>query len=143
MTRNLEDRTNECKEEIVREIIHSQKAPRAIGPYSQAVKTENMIYVSGQIPIDPETGELIGDSIETQTERVLRNLSAILEAGGSSLAMVVKTTVYLTDLKDFEAMNKVYSRFFDTMPPARATVGVSALPRGVAVEIEAIATRTT
>ncbi len=127
----------------MKEIIHSQKAPKAIGPYSQAVKIENMIYVSGQIPIDPDTGELIATGIEAQTERVLRNLSAILAEGGSSLAMVVKTTVYLTDLKNFEAMNKVYSQFFDKMPPARSTVGVSSLPRGAGVEIEAIAMRAT
>jgi len=122
----------------VKQIINSLKAPKAIGPYSQAVKAGNLIFVSGQIPIDPATGEIVGKSIEEQTERVLKNLSAILDEAGSSLGNVIKTTVYLTDLKNFEGMNKVYARFFEEMHPARATVGVTSLPKNVEVEIEAV-----
>jgi 2-iminobutanoate/2-iminopropanoate deaminase len=115
----------------VKQIINSLKAPKAIGPYSQAVKAGNLIFVSGQIPIDPATGE-------EQTEWFLKNLSAILDEAGSSLGNVIKTTVYLTDLKNFEGMNKVYARFFEEMHPARATVGVTSLPKNVEVEIEAV-----
>lgn len=122
----------------MKQIINSLKAPKAIGPYSQAVKAGNLIFVSGQIPIDPATGEIVGKSIEEQTERVLKNLSAILDEAGSSLGNVIKTTVYLTDLKNFEGMNKVYARFFEEMHPARATVGVTSLPKNVEVEIEAV-----
>ena len=122
----------------MKQIISTLKAPKAIGPYSQAVKMGKMIFVSGQIPIDPVTGEIVGQSIEEQVERVLTSLSAILVEAGSSLKDVVKTTVYLTDLKNFEGMNKVYARFFEGMHPARATVGVTSLPKGVIVEIDAI-----
>lgn len=123
-----------------KEAVSTGDAPAAIGPYSQAVRVGDTIHCSGQIPLDP-TGTEIPEGIEDQTEQVLRNLSAVLESAGSGLTDVVKTTVYLTDLGVFPAMNAVYERFFPGVPPARATVEVSALPRGVQVEIEAIAIR--
>ncbi len=120
--------------------IATGAAPGAIGPYSQAVRKGSFVFCSGQIPIDPSTGELIEGTIEDQTDRVLRNLSAVLEAAGSTLRDVVKTTVYLADMGDFAAMNEVYSRFFEADPaPARAAVEVAALPKGARVEIDAIA----
>ena len=113
-----------------------------MGPYAQAVAVGELVFTSGQIPLDPATGELVGGGIEAQTERVLDNLAAVLEAAGSSLARVVRTTVYLTDLALFAAMNQVYARRFPGVPlPARSTVEVSALPLGAAVEIDAIALR--
>ena len=123
--------------------IHSPDAPKAIGPYAQAVAVSapaRLVFCSGQIPIDPATGEVVapGD-IRAQTERVLNNLAAVLRAAGTSLAAVVKTTVYVTDLRELSAMNEVYARFFPDHPPSRATVEVAALPRGVLVEIDAIA----
>jgi 2-iminobutanoate/2-iminopropanoate deaminase len=124
---------------MVREIISTENAPGAIGPYSQAVKTGNLIFVSGQIPIDPTTGEFVSDEIEKQTEQVLQNLSAILEAAGSSLNNVVKTTVFLADMDDFSAMNEIYGRYFSEHKPARATVEAARLPRDSRVEIECIA----
>ncbi len=120
-------------------IIATPNAPAAIGPYSQAVRCRNLIFVSGQIPLDPKTGELVEGDTAVQTVRVLENLSAILNAAGSSFANVVKTTVYLKDLGDFAKMNEVYARYFSYAPPARATVEVSRLPRNVAVEIDLIA----
>ena len=125
----------------MKEIISTENAPGAIGPYSQAVKAGNMIFCSGQIPIDPKTGEFVSDDVAEQTEQVLRNLNAVLEAAGSSLNNVVKTTVFLADMNDFVAMNEVYARFFSENKPARATVQVSALPKGANVEIDAIAVR--
>lgn len=122
-----------------REVISTSGAPQAIGPYSQAVKAGNLVFVSGQIPIDPETGEVVGGGIEEQTARVLQNLQAILEAAGASLKDVVRTTVFLADLADFGKMNEVYGRFFPENPPARTTVQAAGLPRGVRVEIDAIA----
>jgi 2-iminobutanoate/2-iminopropanoate deaminase len=122
--------------------IVSPDAPKAIGPYSQAVETApgRLIFCSGQIPLDPATGEVVGaGDVRAQTERVLRNLAAVLAAGGASLADVVKTTIYLTDLQEFAAVNEVYARFFTATVPARATVGVAGLPRGVQVEIDAVA----
>jgi 2-iminobutanoate/2-iminopropanoate deaminase len=122
--------------------IHSTDAPKAIGPYSQAVETGGgrMIFCSGQIPLDPATGEVVGaGDVRAQTERVLRNLAAVLAAGGASLADVVKTTIYLTDLQEFAAVNEIYGRYFPGVAPARATVGVAGLPRGVQVEIDAVA----
>ena len=113
--------------------------PSAIGPYSQAIVAGEMVFVSGQIPLDPATGKLIEGSISVQTDRVMLNLKGILEAAGSSLEKVVKTTVFLTDLNDFEEMNKAYGTWFTNDPPARATVQVTRLPKGVAVEIDAIA----
>lgn len=123
----------------MKQIVATERAPRAIGPYSQAVIWQGLVFVSGQIPLDPLTGEMVEGDIAAQTERVLENLRAILEACGSSLDRVVKTTVYLADLNDFPQMNEVYARYFPSAPPARATVEVSRLPRGARVEIEAIA----
>ena len=120
-------------------IIATPAAPRAIGPYSQAIVHHGMAYLSGQIPLDPATGELVAGDITLQTERVLSNMAAVLEACGSSLGRVVKTTVFLQDLGEFAAMNAVYARFFETNPPARSTVQVARLPRDSRVEIECIA----
>ena len=120
-------------------VISTSKAPAAIGPYSQAVSWGGLIFVSGQIPLDPATGQVVGADAGAQTERVLKNLAAVLEAAGSSLGQVVKTTVYLRDLNDFAKVNEVYARFFGEQPPARATVEVARLPRDVSVEIEVIA----
>ena len=120
-------------------VISTSRAPAAIGPYSQAVSWGGLIFVSGQIPLDPATGQVVGDDAGAQTERVLKNLAAVLEAAGSSLGQVVKTTVYLRDLNDFAKVNEVYARFFNEQPPARATVQVARLPRDVSVEIEVIA----
>ena len=123
----------------VKEIIATDRAPRAIGPYSQAVRAGNLIFASGQIPIDPSTGEFVAGGIAEQTEQVLRNLTHVFEAAGIGLAQVVKTTVFLADMEDFAAMNEVYGRFFAQQPPARATVQAARLPRDARVEIEAIA----
>lgn len=123
----------------MRETVKTGKAPAAIGPYSQAVRSGGFLFCSGQIPLDPGTGKMVEGGIEAQTERVLRNLDAVLEAGGASLAEVVKTTVYLADLSDFPAMNAVYGKYFPENPPARATVQVAKLPAGARVEIDAIA----
>lgn len=124
----------------MREIITTDKAPGAIGPYSQAIKTGGMVYCSGQIPIDPATGEFVSDDVVEQTEQVLKNLSAVLEAAGTSLSNVVKTTVFLADMGDFAAMNEVYGRYFSENKPARATVQAARLPKDARVEIECIAT---
>jgi len=123
----------------VREIISTENAPRAIGPYSQAVRAGGFVFASGQIPIDPATGEFVGGGVAEQTDQVLRNVSAVLEAAGTGLDRVVKTTVFLADMNDFIAMNEVYGRFFGEQPPARATVQAARLPRDAKVEIEAIA----
>ncbi len=122
-------------------VVATDQAPAAIGPYSQAVVAGPYVFCSGQIPLDPATGELVGGGIEAATRRVLGNLRAVLEAAGTGLERVVKTTVFLTDFTHFAAMNAVYTEFFPGQPPARSTVGVAALPRGVAIEIEAIALR--
>ena len=119
-----------------KEAIRTAAAPAAIGPYAQAIRAGNLLFVSGQIPLDPATGQLVDGDIAVQTERVLKNLAAILEAAGSSLARVLKTTVYLRDLEDFGEMNAVYARFLGEDPPARATVQVARLPRDAAVEID-------
>ncbi|HKX29822.1 MAG TPA: RidA family protein [Blastocatellia bacterium] len=119
--------------------IQTDRAPQAIGPYSQAIKANGMIFLSGQIPLDPETMQLVDGGIRAQTERVFRNLQAVLEAAGSSLEQVVKTTVYLADLNDFAAMNEVYATFFHSHRPARSTVQVARLPRDARVEIDLIA----
>ncbi len=124
----------------MRKTVTTGNAPAAIGPYSQAVSTGGFLFCSGQIPLDPATGKMVEGGIEAQTERVLKNLEAVLAAGGSTLAMVVKTTVYLADLADFPAMNAVYGKFFGQEPPARATVQVAKLPAGAMVEIDAVAT---
>jgi len=123
----------------VKEIIQTEQAPKAIGPYSQAIRTKGFVFASGQIPIDPETGKFVAGGIAEQTEQVIRNLSRVLEAAGSGLNQVVKTTVYLADMEDFAAMNEVYGRFFIEEPPARATVEAARLPRDARVEIEVIA----
>ena len=123
----------------VREIVQTGKAPAAIGPYSQAVKANGVVYLSGQIALDPSTGELVEGDIGPQTERVLRNLDAVLAGAGSSLAQVVKTTVFLADMNDYAAMNEVYGKFFTKAPPARAAVQAAGLPKNVKVEIDAIA----
>lgn len=124
---------------VTKEIISTDKAPGAIGPYSQAIKAGGMLFVSGQIPIDTATGEFVQGGVVEQTEQVLKNLSAVLEAGGSSIDNVVKTSVFLADMNDFAAMNEVYAKYFDANKPARATVQAAALPRGARVEIECIA----
>jgi 2-iminobutanoate/2-iminopropanoate deaminase len=121
------------------ESIQTAQAPQAIGPYSQAVKANGMIFCSGQIPLDPATMQVIEGDVSAQTERVLRNLQAVLEAAGSSLQRVVKTTVFLADMGDFAAMNEVYGAFFGNNRPARSTVQVARLPRDVRVEIEVVA----
>jgi len=120
-------------------LIQTAQAPAAIGPYAQAVRAGNLLFVSGQIPLDPATGQMVAGDITVQTERVLKNLAAILEAAGSNLARVRKTTVYLRDLEDFGKMNAVYAKFLGEDPPARATVQAVRLPRDAAVEIDLIA----
>jgi len=123
----------------VKQIVKTGLAPQAIGPYSQAVKAGGFVFASGQIPIDPETGEFVSGGIAEQTRQVMKNLSAVLEAAGSDLQLVVKTTVFLADMSEFPAMNEVYGTFFSDEPPARATVQAARLPRDARVEIEAIA----
>lgn len=125
--------------ERMKEIIATASAPKAIGPYSQGVRQSGFVFLSGQIPLHPETGELTGQTVEEQTERVLENMKGVLEAAGLSFSDVVKTTVFLKDLSAFPKMNEVYGRYFGANPPARSTVEVSRLPRDVQVEIEAIA----
>jgi len=121
------------------EIISTEKAPGAIGPYSQAIKAGNMIFCSGQIPIDVATGEFVSEGVAEQTEQVLKNLAAVLDAAGATLNNVVKTSVFLADMNDFAAMNEVYGRYFSENKPARATVEAARLPRDARVEIECIA----
>jgi 2-iminobutanoate/2-iminopropanoate deaminase len=123
----------------VKQIVKTDNAPAAIGPYSQAVRAGGFIFASGQIPIDPQTGQFVPGGVMEQTEQVLRNLSAVLEAAGSGLDQVVKTTVFLADMNDFAAMNEVYGRYFGEDAPARATVQAARLPRDARVEIEVIA----
>jgi 2-iminobutanoate/2-iminopropanoate deaminase len=122
-----------------RERIHTDGAPKAIGPYSQAVRAAGFVFCSGQIPLDPKTMTVVEGDAAAQTHRVLENLSAVLEAAGSSLAQAVKVTVYLKDIGDFAAMNGVYQEFFGDPPPARSTVEVARLPKDVKVEIDVIA----
>lgn len=122
-----------------RKVVVSEKAPRAIGPYSPAIQTPLYVFTAGQIGLDPSTREMVGGGIEAETRQTLRNLSSLMEAAGTSLAAVVKTSVFLRDMGDFERMNAVYAEFFNDEPPARTTVAVAALPRGAAVEIEAVA----
>lgn len=120
-------------------VIATNAAPQAIGPYSQALAARGVIYTAGQIALDPATMELAGTTVAAQTEQVMKNLAAVLAAAGSSLARVVKTTVYLTDMADFPAMNEVYARHFGSHKPARSTVAVAGLPKGARVEIDAVA----
>ena len=124
----------------MRHIITTEKAPAAIGPYAQANRVGDLVFTSGQIPLDPLTGEVVGTGVAEQAEQVLKNLAAVLEAAGSSLSAVVKTTVFLQDMADFARMNEVYARYFTGEAlPSRSAVAVRALPKGVLVEIEAIA----
>lgn len=123
----------------MKEVISTEQGPKAIGPYSQAIRANGFVFVSGQIPIDPRTQQMVEGDVARQTARVLENLKGIVEGAGSSLARVVKTTVYLKDLGDFAAMNEVYGRYFPTNPPARATVEVARLPKEARVEIDLIA----
>ena len=122
-----------------REIIEIQEAPAAIGPYSQAIKTGNLVFTSGQIPINPKTGELVQGGIEEQTRQAIGNLKLVLEGAGAGLETTVKTTLFIVHMGDFSRMNKVYTELFPNAPPARSCVEVSALPKGAQVEIEAIA----
>jgi 2-iminobutanoate/2-iminopropanoate deaminase len=121
------------------EAVASEHAPKAIGPYSQGIKANGLVFVSGQVALDPRTQQLVQGDVAIETERVLENLKAVVEAAGSSLARTVKTTVYLADLGDFAKMNEVYARYFGERPPARATVQVARLPRDARVEIDLIA----
>jgi 2-iminobutanoate/2-iminopropanoate deaminase len=125
----------------MRSVVATPDAPAAIGPYSQAVKAGNFVFLSGQIPLDPQTGQMIGgDDVEAQTQQVMKNLEAVLQAANSGFAQVVKATIFVTDLGDFAVVNKIYASYFEgVLPPARATVQVAALPRGAKVEIELIA----
>ncbi len=123
----------------MKETISTNNAPSAIGPYSQAIKAGNMIFVSGQIPIDPKTGNFVSDDVKEQTVQVLKNLSAVLEAAGATLNDVVKTTVFLEDMNDFGVMNEIYGEYFVENKPARATVQAARLPRDAKVEIDCIA----
>ena len=123
----------------MREVIATHDGPKAIGPYSQAIKANGLVFVSGQICLDPRTQQLINGDVSAQTERVLQNIAAILTAAGSSLSQVVKTTVFLKSMNDFLAMNEVYGRHFTADPPARSTVEVARLPKDVLVEVEVIA----
>ena len=124
---------------MIQRAVKTDKAPEAIGPYSQAIVAGDWVFAAGQIPLNPETGEIVAGPIERQTERVLKNLEAVLEAAGSDLAHVVKTTVYLSSMDDFAVFNETYASFFQEPYPARATVEVANLPKGVLLEIEAIA----
>ena len=125
----------------MKQVLKTEKAPKALGPYSQGIKTGNMIFLSGQLGLDPVTNEFAEGGVAEQTRQSLTNLKNILESAASSMDHVVKTTVFLKDMNDFQAMNAVYNEFFDTEPPARSTVQVAALPKHGLVEIEAIATR--
>jgi 2-iminobutanoate/2-iminopropanoate deaminase len=122
-----------------KQIISTPSAPAAIGPYSQAVKAGGFVFLSGQIPLDPATGQLVEGDISVQTKRVMQNLGAVLQAAGSSFDRVVRTTIYLVDLGDFAKVNETYGSFFSKDPPARATVQVAALPKGARVEIDVVA----
>jgi len=122
-----------------RELIRSERAPKAIGPYEQGLKLDGWIFTSGQIPLDPKTGAMVEGGIGAQTRQVLENLRGVLEAAGTSMSRVVKTTVYMTNLADFQKMNEVYAEYFPQDKPVRSTVGVASLPRGALVEIDVIA----
>jgi 2-iminobutanoate/2-iminopropanoate deaminase len=126
-------------EEFMRDVIATEQAPEAIGPYSQAIRAQGMIFTSGQVAIDPATQQVIAGDVSAQTDRVLKNLGAILEASGSSMEKVLRCTVFLKNMGDFAAMNEVYGRYFKNSPPARSTVEVARLPKDVLVEIDAIA----
>lgn len=123
----------------MKEVVLTARGPKPIGPYSQAIKANGLVFVSGQIALDPQSGEFVGTDVRQQTERVLENLKAILEAAGTSLKHVVKTTVFLKDMNDFPAMNEAYAKYFSTIPPARSTVQAARLPKDALVEIDVIA----
>jgi 2-iminobutanoate/2-iminopropanoate deaminase len=123
----------------MKDIVLTDRGPKPIGPYSQAVKSNGFVFVSGQIALNPATGEFVGTEVRAQTERAMENLKAILEAAGASFSHVVKTTVYLKDMNDFTAMNEVYARYFATAPPARSTVQAARLPKDALVEIDVVA----
>ena len=122
-----------------REIISTDKAPAAVGPYSQAVRVGDFVFTAGQIPLNPATGQMVEGGIEVQTRQALTNVGAVLEAAGTSLSNVVKTTVFMADMGEFKAMNSVYAEFFPAAPPARSAVQAAALPLGARIEIEAVA----
>lgn len=122
-----------------KQVVTTNDAPEAVGAYSQAIVTGDLVFCSGQIPLDPGTGEIVSGDLGEQTKRVMDNLAAVLRAAGSSLEQVVKVTAFLTDMNDFPEFNEVYSGYFDSGPPARATVGVAALPKGARVEVECVA----
>lgn len=123
----------------MKDIVLTNRGPKPIGPYSQAVKSNGFLFLSGQVALDPQSGELVGTDVRQQTERVMENVKGIVEAGGSSLHRVVKTTVFLKDMNDFAVMNEVYARYFTLSPPARSTIQAARLPKDALVEIEAIA----
>jgi 2-iminobutanoate/2-iminopropanoate deaminase len=123
----------------MREVISTKNAPQAIGPYSQAIKANGFVFVSGQVPIDPATQQIITGDVAAQTDRILRNLTQILEAAGSSMAKVVRSGVFLKNMNDFAAMNEAYGKYFSSSPPARTTIEVARLPKDVLVEIDVIA----
>lgn len=125
----------------MRQVVRTENAPEPVGPYSQAVVVGNLVWTSGQIGIDPQTGKLVSGGIETETEQVLKNLVAVLAAAGSGLDRVIKTTIFITDMNEFARLNAIYARYFQEPYPARSTVQVSALPKGAAVEIEVVAER--
>ncbi len=122
-----------------KKVVQTEKAPKAIGPYSQAIRTDGMVYTAGQIALDPVTGELVAGGVEEQTRQVFKNLQNVLEAAGSSFGHVVKTTVFLKDMNDFPKMNAIYAEYFGENPPARSTVAVAVLPKGGLIEIEVVA----
>lgn len=124
---------------MAKEIVATTAAPAAIGPYSQAVKVNGLLFTAGQIPLDPATGKLVEGDIRAQTEQVMKNLQAVVEAGGASLSSVVKTTCFLANLDDFQAFNEIYGRYFTQQPPSRSTVQAARLPAGAQVEVECIA----
>lgn len=125
----------------MKSVITTNNAPKAVGPYSQAIVTESLVFLSGQIPLNPKTGVIESDDIKLQTKQVLDNIAAVLRAASLSFEDIVKTTVYLTDIADFSAVNEVYEKYFGIKPPARSAVAVAALPKGAKVEIEVIASR--
>jgi 2-iminobutanoate/2-iminopropanoate deaminase len=127
------------RETVGKETVSTERAPEAIGPYSQAVRSGGYVFCSGQVSLDPETGELVGGSVGDQTRRAMDNLGAVLQAAGVSFDAVVKLTAYLTDINDFAEFNEVYASYFGSDPPARATVGVASLPKGAKVEVECVA----